>query len=201
MPLSTVAALEQYCQIDITNDSDPAVLLLLDYAQAIIETHLDRTLEAQTAVAETLDGRGDEVLFLSQWPVTAVTSVTEDGDLLTVDVDFYWYPDGRLVRGDPTAIDRLAWSRAKQNVDVVYDHGYATIPKEIELVSTQLAGEMFKKSAAYANAPVGSAGIRSISLDGSDSVEFNDLVASASGVDDLSRVQTTLLAAHQRVVL
>lgn len=202
MPLSTVPDLEKFLQVDITDDADAAVLLLIDFADSVITSYCDRRFEPETSVVEVLDGLGDEVLFLSQWPVTAINSLSEDGSTLVEDTDWFFYEDGRLLRGSPEAIDRLKWSRARKNVVVDYDHGFASIPSELQLVSTRLASTMFQAGEAYANAPVGSTGIKSISLDGSDTVEYNSMVGDVAGaIDDLDKIETTLLSGYKRVLL
>lgn len=200
MALSTQASLEKWLQADFTNEPEPVVTQLLDYAEAVIESYCDRTFAVVAGASVTLDGRGDETLFLPQWPVTAVNSLTEDGDALVEDEDFFWYPDGRLLRGDPTSTFTLRWSRARKNVVVNYDHGYATIPKTLNLVSDELAGQMFKQSAAWANAPVNASGVRSIALSGSDTIQFADAVSDPNaGVEALTNLQTTLLSKYRRV--
>ncbi len=202
MALSTVPDLEKYIQVDITDDNDAAVLLLIDFADSVIKSYCDRTFEVAASVVETLDGLGDEVLFLSEWPVTALNSLTESGDVLVLDTDYFFYPDGRLFRGAPEAVDRLRWSRARKNVVVDYDHGYAVIPDELRLVSTRLASKMFQAGEAYANAPVGATGIKSIALDGSDTVEYDSMIGDVrGGVSDLTPIETTLLSSYKRVLL
>ncbi len=202
MSLSTVPDLEKFLQVDITSDTDAAVLLLIDFADSVVEAYCDRLFEPATSVVETPDGPGDEVLFLSQWPVTAINSLTENGTALVVDTDWFFYEDGRLLRGSPEAIDRLKWARARKNVVVDYDHGFATIPNELRLVSTRLASTMFQAGEAYANAPIGSTGIKSITLDGSDAVEYNSMIGDVAGaISELSKIETTLLSGFKRVLL
>lgn len=198
MAYSTQADLEKWLQIDFTVEPEPVVTLLLAYAEAVIDNYTDRTFHAVAGDSVTLDGRGDRILFLPQWPVTAVGSVVEDGVALAAGTDFYWYADGRLVRGSPdVGYPNMRWSRADQSVVVTYDHGYATIPPEIELVSTRIAGRMFQASAAYAAAAGSSSSgaVRSISLDGSDRVEFASAVADIStGLSDLDSIDRTILS-------
>lgn len=200
MALSTQLQLEQTFQIQFGANPEPVVDLLLEHAQAVIETELDRTIELQSGITETLDGDKAGILFLKHWPVTAVNSLTEDGVALVAGTDYVWYDDGRLVRGSDS-VD-LLWTWKRQSVVVDYDAGYAVVPSDLTYVSTMIAGRIFQASAAYANAPKTSSGVRRISLDGSDSVEFTDAVSDISAtIGDLRPIELRLLGRHRRVDL
>lgn len=197
MTYGTQVELEQYLQIDFLNDPDPVVDTLRGYAKAVIDSVIGRTLEAEAGISETLDGKTDRILFLSKWPVTAVGSVTEDGIALTEDVDFVWYDDGRLVRGSLDYDWR--WTHKRKGVVVSYDAGYATIPTDVSLVATRIAGRLFQAGAAYASIPASASGIRSISLDGSDQVEYSELAADVSrGLAGLDSVDREILRRYTR---
>lgn len=199
MTYSTQADLEKYLQADFLNDPDGAITLLLEYAKGVIDEYIGRELDADTGIVETFDGNRDAILFLSRTPVTAVNSVTEDDIALVADVDFVWYSDGRLVRGSPDSGWRWTWRR--QGVVVNYDGGYSTIPKSVQMVSTRIAGRIFQASAAYANTPIESSGLRSVSLDGSDSVEFVEAVSDVSaGLRELDEVDKRILGRYVRQV-
>jgi hypothetical protein len=73
----------------------------------------------------TLDGNGKESLLLPAAPVTAVTSVRLDGEVLIYDTDYRWSQDGFLRR-----VGRC-WPDKLRCVEVVYSHGYQQIPEDI----------------------------------------------------------------------
>jgi hypothetical protein len=194
MTLATQLDLEQFLQADFQNDPDAVVALLLGFADAVVAAETGRDSFDEVSETVTLDGRGDRVLFLPEPPVTAVASVTEDGTALVDGTDFWWTSDGQLHRGSPTSSWDLSWSPARRNVVVDYTHGYATIPDGLVKVAVGIAGRLFQASAAWANSEVGADGIRRISLDGSDTVEFTDAVSDISvGSRDLPPLDRTIL--------
>lgn len=175
MSLCVQADVEKFLQIDISAEPEPAVTMLIENAQAVIETYCDRTFEAESSITETLDGPGIERLLLSKWPITTVTSVTEDGVTLTVADDYLIYANtGELARGSSTT--RRNWTSNRQAVTVVYDAGYTDVPHDIRDVCTRMVARAFQAASAFANAPAGASSIREISLEGSDSVKYSKAV-------------------------
>lgn len=178
MALCTQADVEKRLQWDITSEPDSVVTSLIEAAQAHIEAEVGRPLES-ASWSETFDG-GYGVLFLRGWPVTAVTSVTEDGVALTVDDDFKWYANGKLIR---LASDRqTAWRILKaQSIVVSYTGGYEAGTPELKHLGSlcaEVVARAFRRGAASAATPAGTAGaIQSVSLEGSDTITY----ATASG--------------------
>ena len=189
MPYSTQTDLERYLQIDFTADPDPTVTRLLTWAQAAIDNYIGYPLAAATGIVETHSPDGAESVMLKRAPVTAITSVVEDGQTLTVDVDYVWFANGILMRGSKTGASR--WTHSRNGVVVTYDAGYATIPEDVVLISTEIAARMFTAAAARANVDPTMIGVQSISLAGSDSVKFaeavNDVVGAAVPLSDRQR--------------
>lgn len=178
MTLCTQADIEQRLQWDITAEPEDVVTSLIAAAQAHIEAAVGRALESDSR-SQTFDG-GHQILFLEHWPVTAVASVTEDGTALTVDDDYVFYDDGRLIRvsgGHPTR-----WGTTKlRSIEVAYTGGYLSPTHDRQLahlgsVCTEIVSRAFRQGAANAAAPagVGLGGITEVSLDGSDSVQFSN---------------------------
>jgi hypothetical protein len=96
---------------------------LLDYASALIRLACGgQVLEADTGAQEEFAG-DDEAhhIFLTQRPVTAVSSLTIDGVAFT---DYVWTRWGVITREDEGA-----WSEGP--ILVTYDHGYAADSDEI----------------------------------------------------------------------
>lgn len=176
MTLCSQTDVEQRLQWDITAEPDTTVTALIADAQALIEAEVGRTLES-AARTETFDG-GRVTLFLNWFPVTAVATVTEDTDTLTVD-DFKWYSSGKLIR---VSSDRqIAWKTTKrQAIDVTYTGGYLTGEPDHDMalehlgsICAEVVARAFRLGAASAALPAGTAGaIQSVSLEGSDSVTY-----------------------------
>ena len=188
MALCTQLDVEQKLQWDITSEPDAVITALIADAQALIETEIGRTVES-AARTETFDG-GAWSLFLKWWPVTALTSVTEDGTLLTVTTEYRWYERGKLIR--TAGGYQKAWSNGKpQSIAVAYTGGYLVGTHDMELgtlgsICAEMVARAFKKGAENAAIPAGASGqIASVTLAGSDSVTYTDTSGgstSSSGV-------------------
>ena len=178
MALCTQLDVEQKLQWDITAEPDATVTALIADAQALIEATVGRTLES-TSRSETFDG-GRVALILKFWPVTSVTTVTEDGTVLVADDDYKLVRDRVLIR--VSSGYQTYWRTAKaQAITVDYDGGYLAGHDEMHDMALEDLGSLcaevvaraFRKGAANAAIPAGSAGaIQSVSIEGSDSVTY-----------------------------
>ena len=175
MALATLLELEQFAQKNFTDNADPAVLLLLDLATGLIESHCGRTFTAQSTVIETLDSKGSRYMFLSQWPVTAVDEVVENDVTLVEGTDYLWYPNGKVARISGSGRVRWRWLNMLQGVVITYDHGYpsGSEPKTLNGVCLSIAARIFNLAAIDANTPVAAGGIKSVKLEGSDSITYD----------------------------
>lgn len=178
MALCTQADVERRIQWDITAEPDTVVTTLIAAAQALIEGEIGRKIES-AAYTETLDGPGD-TLFLSNWPVTAITSVEEDGTALTAS-DYLFSAAGQLLR--VSSGYRAKWTiRKPQSVEVAYTAGYSpgdTAFDHSKNVCAEVVARAFRQGAASAAMPPGAGmgGVTGVTLAGSDSVTY----ATASG--------------------
>jgi hypothetical protein len=174
---------EQKLQWDITSEPDATVAALIADAQALIEAHVGRPLESATHTA-TLDG-GRVAYFLRNWPVTAVSSLSEDGVVLTVDDDFKFYPNGKLIRVSASGF-QILWKTYKlAAIEVEYTGGYrpstaappGTHDSELEhlgSVCAEVVARAFRLGAKNAAVPVsaGAGGVQSVTLDGRGTVSY-----------------------------
>ena len=176
MALCTQLDVEQKLQWDITAEPDATVTALIADAQALIEAEVGRTLESASRT-ETFDG-GRVTLFLKHWPVTAVATVTEDGASLTVDDDFKFYENGKLIRvsGDY----QVAWKTLKrQAIDVAYTGGFDTPDHDSQLehlgsICAEVVARAFRLGAKNAAVPVtaGAGGVQSVTIDGRGTISY-----------------------------
>lgn len=109
--------------------------LLLDLASAAVSDAAGHDLDEASAT-ETIDGSGAPELLLPRWPVTAVSTVVEDGDTLTFDDDYRWSYAGVLERTNG------CWTGKKRAVDVTYTAGYSSVPDGIKGLTLQVAGRI-----------------------------------------------------------
>lgn len=189
MALATQTHLEKFLQINVTTEPDAAVTMLLENASGLIHSHLDRYLEL-SSYSESHSPPPGPALAVRQWPIdqtsNAVT-VTENGTALTINVDFKVdEPNGQIIRTTTSGRAR-DWKTAggPLSITVTYDAGYdMTVDPllEPEAVTardtcTRIAGRVFQASAAYANAPTGAEGVKTLTIAGSDSVTYSDVIA------------------------
>lgn len=148
MALLTQSDLEAVVQRDFTNDSDPTVAQLLASVEGFIDAIAGRAIEAADYTIE-FDGTGDKYLYVPYGPINTVTSVTVDGDTWTLDTDYKWRSDGRFVAlgGE--------WPQGDQNVEIVFNGGYATAPAGYVTVGSAIAKRLYEEGATSGNSPDG----------------------------------------------
>lgn len=178
MALCTQGDVEKFLQIDVSAEPDAAVTMLIENGEALIKTYLDRdVLESATVTAETLDPPlRYERLYLREWPVTAVASLTEEGTALVEDTDYVVLARyGTLYRTTSSGtLKNWKW-RKPQSIVTTYTAGYAADSRELHAlrdVCTRVVARCFQAASAYANAPAGASAIRSVGLQGSDNVSY-----------------------------
>jgi hypothetical protein len=166
-------------QWNITAEPDATVTALIADAQALIEAMVGRPLESATHTAILNGGR--VAYFLRNWPVTAVTSVTEDGVALVEDDDFKWFGNGKLIRVSASGFQILWKTHKLQAIEVEYVGGYLAGHDDLHDIAlehlrslcAEVVARAFRKGAANAAIPAGSAGaVQSVSLTGSDTVTY-----------------------------
>lgn len=193
MTLCVQADVEKFLQIDVTAEPEAQVTYLIENAGALIETFLDRVIEEGAIATELHDGDRGNLIRLKQWPVTLpLTLLEEDGVALVEGTDYVAYEDGRIYRGSATTAGNWLWGR--RIIDVDYTAGYATVPFDIRDVCARMVARAFQAGEAYANAPDGAAGIKSLTLADSDSVEYRDAVA------DVAKAALPMLPEEERAL-
>ncbi len=137
--LTTLANVKD--ELSITNGaSDDVLQRYITSASKAAANYCNRVLVSETVSERFIPGQypsghyhnwvnKSETLQLARFPLIAVTSVTQDDVLLTVDTDYLVnYSNGQLTRvssGFP-----IRWMAA--SITVVYSAGYATTPADLE---------------------------------------------------------------------
>ncbi len=187
MPIVTVDEFEQFGQVDITNQTDAAILQYLASAQALVASYCNRgDFDYDPTVVEVLDGRRASMLRLKVYPVNVVASIDEDGTVLTID-DYLSYPNGALVRIPSASTGRtIPWTHKRQAVTVTYSGGYGgagpnAVPDDLKWVVANVALRLYKTEAAWASTPDEVGGpMTALSLDGVGSAGFAAGVANTT---------------------
>lgn len=137
MSFATSSDLESWLGVDFDAADHTRAEGLLQAATNTIKAYTDQTIEQVVDDVEVKDGRNRRVLLLDEIPVTAVSSVVEDGTTLTVDDDYVWSETGELTRVGG------CWPADPRTVTVTYTHGYATVPGELKDLCTALAARVW----------------------------------------------------------
>ena len=103
-------------------------------------TSSDKTNPFATgSFSEQLDGTGHDALYLSHWPITAVTSITDKDDVdlgLVKDTDYFIVDS--IANGDYVGYllrKSKRWTEGKRNYKVVYTAGFDLanyVPQELK---------------------------------------------------------------------
>ncbi len=166
MPLPFISRDDLSDHIGRDVSSDDGALAAVDAACDIVRTHTDQEFNLTTLGTATLDGTGTDALLLPQVPVSEVRSVTIGGTVNsgtitggTAVTSWAVREDGVLLRtagaatGDPSWSGEtlpLRWPKGRQNVSVIYSHGYgsATLPRDVRMVALQIAARLLVQGAA-----------------------------------------------------
>jgi len=170
----TVVDLEQFLQIDVAPAAsiDAADRAILE-ASVAIQNYCRQQIEELEDDEITLDSAGDRRLFLPELPVTAISGVIEDGEVLVEADDYQLGQHGILHRVGQ------AWAEGIQIVTITYTHGYEPIPDDVVAICTRAAARAYQaglKSAETGAVP----GVTAIGL-GDYSVSYGAEASGGSG--------------------
>lgn len=115
---------------DPSQTTDDALLSrLITAVSQFAQTWCNRQFTSQDYV-ETRDGTGNRRLFLANYPVTAVASLTINGRAIPSG-DAFRAP-GFFFTGGTLTLNGYRFDRGLGNIGVAYTAGFATIPADLE---------------------------------------------------------------------
>ena len=163
--LCTQADVEKYLNVTF-GSSDPTVDLYITVVSDTIAMICNNDFDAHSSVTEYHDGHGQyhSQIKLKNRPVTAVSTVEDDGDSLTVTTHFIWYDNGLLVRvsngfeNSKTAY----WKEKRKGVKVIYNWGYSSVPNDIRHACAELVCRLLKRQFKFEEGGV----VTSLSMEG-----------------------------------
>jgi uncharacterized phiE125 gp8 family phage protein len=139
--LTTIKAVKGY--LGQTNPADDYILRdLITRESKNIKNWLNRDILSQT-YTKTYNGTGGTVLVLSDYPVTAVSGVWINGNVIPLAPDFssagYMFDDFKIVlRG-------YVFTKGLMNVKVAYAAGYSEVPDDIEQACIELVALSYRE--------------------------------------------------------
>lgn len=127
-----------------TDDADLAVLeQIIEGVSTLFNKITERILASATYTAEKFESEGWPDLWLPQRPITALTSITEDGTLLVSGTDYYAYLTEGRIRRMASIEEGIPgnWTTKPQAIVITYTAGYVvtgaspTIPGDLKLAA------------------------------------------------------------------
>lgn len=115
----------------------------LEWADGLVDQYREKTYADEVEVTEALDGTGNDLIVLSNRPVTEVSAVLISTAAIASG-SYAWYRNGQIrLRPWPPAMGMPppAWPVGRQNVSVTYKYGLASsesVPREVALCAAQL---------------------------------------------------------------
>lgn len=142
MPLATLADLKTYLGIT-TAAVDTELTRLLNMASQVAEQHVERTLSSG-ARTERRSGKGGNVLYLKNYPITAVSLLTIDGTTYTASDGT---TTGYLINDDGMSLTLIGacFNVGVKNIVVNYTAGYTTIPDDVQHSVIEIAAQAYRE--------------------------------------------------------
>ena len=192
--------LEQFLQIEIVAAKEDSAEAAITAVTAAIQNYCGQVISQVEDDVITLDCAGGTKLFLPELPVSEVSEVIEDDELLTVDDDYKLGQWGILHRIDGN------WAAGIQIITVTYTHGYDlydALPDDIIAVCVRAAARAYQ-AGLRAEEMEGIPGISSkslgdyaVSFGSEQSVGAGEAVLGASAAPLLLRSEKELLARYR----
>lgn len=139
--LTTLANVKSW--LGLTSSTDDALLSrLITAASAYIEQWTNRHFLSQQ-FSEVRDGTGGQVLMFADYPVTAVTSVSVNGQSISPSPSFG--QSGYSFTATALRLTGRWFDQGLGNVQLTYTAGYASVPPEIEQACIELVALRYKE--------------------------------------------------------
>ena len=145
--LATIAKLELWLGRDVDNVSAQQAL---DIASDIVRNYCGHSISQILNDTLILDGTGTNFLLLPASPVNGIDSIEIDGEVLDSD-NYKWSKKGWVKR-----IDGLFFPATPGSIEVIFNHGYATIPNDIVGVVLSLSSRAIDGSNNIKQETIGS---------------------------------------------
>jgi hypothetical protein len=137
--LVTLKKVKSFLKITTTANDELLNSLIVQYS-TLIESYCKRKF-SKAEYTETYDGTGSPRLFLKQYPIGSVSSLSVD-EITCDSADYVIYADEGIIE----LVDGSLFTKDKLNVAITYEAGYEEIPPDIELCCQKLVALAFKET-------------------------------------------------------
>jgi len=147
-PLATVADLEAY--LGRTFDDPTSAELAIDIASDIVRTYCGHSITQILNDNIFVDGTGTDTILLPAAPVNGIDLLEIDGELIASTK--YKYSKKGWVK----LTDGTTFPKTPNSIEIIYNHGFATIPDAILGIVLALAGRITDGSSGIKQETIGS---------------------------------------------
>lgn len=141
--LTTVGKLKKYLQIDSSLVSDDENLQgLITSVSAFFVEYCDRPFKQDTYTQE-LDGNGKNILMLKNYPITAVSSLKVNGQIVESHNSGSFV--GYAFNNYAIRLANTYFPKGFKNIEISYTAGYATVPFDVEQACLEVCGVRYKE--------------------------------------------------------
>ncbi len=191
MAYTDATAIAGYLGLTLTSPQQTQATTLAAAATAWIDRYTGRSWQASSPVADELHELVGDTVYLTNRPVTAVTSVKTreryaDAGTTTLDASQY-----ELLDATNGVLLILGWAGAGRLALVTYTHSVSAAPDDVELAATMIAAAWLSQALRPSTE-----GVEQISVGQNDiSVKF------AATRGDVPMAALSILKAYRRVVI
>jgi hypothetical protein len=144
LSLTTLSAVKEYLG-ETSNDNGALLTSLIAQAESVVSVFLDRSIEAADHT-ETFDGNGRDYLVLPHYPINSVSSVKinstwDFANTAAVASTYLAFRNDGILR-----IRGTTFTPGVQNVQVVWNGGYVTVPKAIVEAVHLIVADRFQRA-------------------------------------------------------
>lgn len=118
--------------------TDDQITIAINSATDAIKHYCNRDLISTTYTNEYYDGNGRDVLYLRNYPITAIASLTVD-DIAITSAEYLIEDQGLFRIGG-------WWSSGRRNIKITYTAGYTSIPDELATIASKVAGDILAQA-------------------------------------------------------
>jgi hypothetical protein len=144
--LTTLANVKQYSAITIATD-DALLTRMITALSTFVQTWLNRTI-ASAPYVDKINGIGSQRVQFANYPVTAVSSLTIDGQTIPAapsPITTFW--NGYVFDAQMIMVQGYCFTRGSQNITIAYTAGFATTPFDIEQAVLEIIDLRYKQRA------------------------------------------------------